>query len=234
MPYLQLRITFDPSSNRNAKSVFSLLRSFTRNWLVPAHANPEPPEYTAGQENLNKYGEQCDPHYHLNAYFDPPDLKDPLRSAKNWLRKNAISRDFTLKGNKIWSCTLVEEPKDYDRWIRYPLKEAPVPALTSISGERLKQLHLLAYEERKRSVEINVMKREKAVDKISLKDKLFKHLSGLDPQGHQDIWLAILNYYTQEGKAINFQTINGYTILYQLHIKEITPLQAYVMRSNPQ
>ena len=139
MPYLQLRITFDPSHNlRNAKTVYGLLRSFTKNWL-DADA-----EYTAGCEHLNKYGEQCDPHYHLNAYFDPPDLKDPLRSAKNWLRKNAISRDFTLKGNKIWSCTLVEEPKDYERWIRYPLKEAPCTELTSLEPEELKQRHLLA------------------------------------------------------------------------------------------
>ena len=47
-----------------------------------------------------------------HAYFVAPDLKDPLRSAKEWLRREAHSNDFNLKGNKVWSCTLVEEPKD--------------------------------------------------------------------------------------------------------------------------
>jgi hypothetical protein len=30
-----------------------------------------------------------------------------------------------------------------------------------------------------------------------------------------------------QGKSVCYQTINGYTILYQLHIKTLTPDEAY-------
>ncbi len=246
MPFLQLRITLDPSGNRNHHNTFLLLKKFRRVWLTN-----QDPDYqsTAGFENLNKYGESCTPHFHLNAYFVAPDLKDPLRSAKEWLRREAHSNDFNLKGNKVWSCTLVEEPKDFSRWFRYPLKETPVPELCDMFPDealKLEHIHELAIEERKRSIEINILKREKAIDKQSFKDKLFKHLDSLnygaikdeaqafDDPDHQTIWVQTLSYYSDQGKSVCFKTINGYTILYQLHIKTLTPEQCYVMRSNPQ
>lgn len=245
MPFLQLRITLDPSGTRTRSSVFLLLKKFRRVWI----SNQDDDfQSTAGYETLNKFGESCDPHFHLNVQFVAPDLKDPLRSAKEWLRREANSLDFHLKGNKVWSCTLVEEPKDFDRWYRYPLKETPVPELCSsdfLSPLNQQQI-TIAREERKRSIEINILKREKAIDKQSFRDKLFKHLDGLhtalhqdDPQvypppDHQTIWISILSYYSDQGKAVCFKTINGYAILYQLHIGTLTPAQCYVMRSNPQ
>ncbi len=239
MPFLQLRITCDPSGNRTRASTFLLLKKFRRVWL---HNQDETFQSTAGYETLNKFGESCDPHFHLNAYFVTPDLKDPLRSAKEWLRREARSLDFNLKGNKVWSCTLVEEPKDFDRWCRYPLKETPVPELCNDFVD-FGDLVKLAKEERKRSIEINVIKREKAIDKQSFKDKLFLYLENAFPIGegmtkrfcsHQEIWTSILKYYTDQGKSVCFKTINGYTILFQLHIGHLTPDQCYVMRSNPQ
>lgn len=239
MPYLQLRITIDPSHNRGHNDCLQLLNRFVHKWcrkldpldlVCPTDGTTA---YTCGVEELNKFGEPCDPHFHLNVYFDPPDLKDPLRSAREFLRKNAIDIGFRLKGNKVWSCTLVEEPKDYTRWIRYPLKEKPVRAFCA-NVPNLEQLIIDSHNERKHSVELNVIKREKAIDKQSLKDKLFSHLAELDLKNHQQIWEAILNYYISNGKAVCFNTINGYTILYQLHIKLLTPTQCYIMRKNPQ
>ncbi len=247
MTYLQLRITLDPSGGRTKPRVHNILYYFIKHWLLPQ--DPSGLTHTAGYETLNKYGEPCDPHFHLNAHFDPPDLKDPLRSAKNWLKRKALEFDFSLKGNKVWSCTLVEEPQDFERWIRYPLKESPVPVLCSVAPDQfvpdnhffegtldLKQLARDAQVERKRSIELNIIKRTKAIDKQSFRDKLFKHLdSRTDPwEGHQHIWISILEYYQHEGKVINFQTISGYTTLYQLHKGLLSCEQCYVMRSNPQ
>ncbi len=243
MPYLQLRITLDPSGTRSRPTVFLLLKKFIRVWIKNQDSDPM---VSAGYEELNKFGEPCDPHFHLNAYFSACDLKDPLRSAKEWLRREANSLEFQLKGNKVWSCTLVEEPSDFDRWFRYPLKENPLPELMTLlpsTEEEFTEMILLAREERKRSIEINILKREKAIDKQSFKDKLFKHLDETFPIGedmtkrfcsHQEIWTAILSYYSDQGKAVCFKTINGYTILYQLAIGHLTPDQCYVMRSNPQ
>ncbi len=245
MTYLQLRITLDPSGNRNKFQTLNLLNRFVKKWLLPQ--DPSGVSYTTGYETLNKFGEPCDPHFHLNAHFDPPDLKDPLRSAKNFLRKEALAREFSLKGNKVWSCTLVEEPQDFDRWIRYPLKEEPFPPLCKISlialGDTydIDQLAHDSQVERKRSIELNIIKRTKAIDKQSLKDKLFKHLETLHeaftrPESRYEsvIWIAILNWYRDQGKAINFQTISGYTVLWSLHIGLLTPLDCYNMRSNRQ
>lgn len=253
MPYLQLRITLDPSGNRNRENVKQLLRSFRNKWL----RLQDNVAHTCGYELLNKFGEPCDPHFHLNAYFDPPDLKDPLRSARNWIRREASAYDFNLKGNKQWSCTMVEEPKDYERWIRYPLKETGVFDLCSSawrlsqdpSGNKSKELTVTyqqmvrdARNERKRSIEINILKRDKAIDKQSFKDKLFKHLDGLHtalwkddpsncpPPDHKIIWINILAYYREQGKSVCFKTISGYTTLYQLHIGTITPEECYQLR----
>ncbi len=231
MTFLQLRITVDPSGTRNADRVGRLLKSFLKNWILVQDPSAV---YTGGFERLNKYGEPCDPHYHLNADFDPSDLKDPLRSAKNWLKKQAIASDYHLKGNKVWSCTLVEEPTDHDRWLRYPLKEYPVMDLTNHPNHQ--NLHYIAFEERKRSVEINILKRQKLADKQSFRDKLFKYLDAKNHESndndeeeftHRTIWLLILKYYTDQGKAVCFKTINGYTLLYMLYIGLMTPEEAY-------
>lgn len=249
MTYLQLRITLDPSGNRSAPATFNLLRAFVREWLF--NQDPSGVSYTTGVEKLNKFGEPCDEHFHFNAHFDPPDLKDPLRSAKNWLRKKALAQEFNLKGNKVWSCTIVEEPNDWERWIRYPLKEKPIFELSKLALHYspeggIQQLARDAQNERKRGIELNVIKREKAMDKQSFKDKLFKYLDsppdgGDHPKTHCSVWIAILQYYMEQGKAVCYKTITGYTDLYLLHKGLKTPLEAYaqamgqkVVRSNPQ
>ena len=245
MPYLQLRITLDPSGTRSYHPVRSLLRHFLVKWVPDSSDNI----FTCGYEKLNKFGEPCSPHFHLNVSIDPMtiDLTNPLRSAREFLRREAVKRDFTLKGNKQWSLTMVEEPKDFERWIRYPLKETPVLELTGFgrlnkkaepwTAKFLQEQMPLAQAERKRSIELNLLKREKLADKTSFRDKLFEHLDehfAEKAPDHQDIWIAILEFYQSQGKAICFKTVTGYTVGYQLHIKAITPLQCYVMRQNPQ
>lgn len=245
MPYLQLRITCDPSGSRTDDTVFSLLHRFVKKWVQPDVNTTS--EFTCGYEELNKFGEPCAPHYHLNVYFDPPDLKDPLRSAKEWLKREAIARDFRLKGNKVWSCTLVDEPKDYLRWIRYPLKEKPMVTLVKVIdsvGNDFTQLVHDAQTERKRSIEINIIKREKLADKSSFRDKLFEHLDDsllvdATPPDHKAIWITILKFYQSQKKSICFKTVSGYTISYQLQIGTLTPMECYsitefeCVRSNP-
>ena len=244
MPYLQLRITEDTAALSH-DATLQLLNRFVKKW-IPTDGSSA---YTCGVEEYNKYGEWCQRHVHLNVYFDPPDIKDPLRSAKEFLKKNAIDIGFRLKGNKVWSCTLVEEPKDYDRWIRYTLKEKPVWAFCHGVPD-LEQLATDARHERKTAVEINILKREKAIDKQSFRDKLFKWLDdgeahhtmppscrgpdAPDHPDHDEIWKSILDYYCKQGKAVCFKTISGYTILYQLHIGTIGYTECYKMRNKQQ
>jgi hypothetical protein len=228
--YLQLRITIDPSGNRSYQNVLLLLKAFVRDWVKP---QDDTFLSSAGFEQLNKFGERCSPHFHLNVHLVPPELLNPLRSAKEWLRRKALNQDYRLAGNPIWSCTMVEEPDDFDRWIRYPLKETPLFDLCSELTNYETLCHD-AHTEQLRSIEINCIKRAKAIDKCSHRDKLFAQLDQFfsaipdsRPASHKNIWTAILSYYMDQGKSVCYQTINGYTILYQLHIKTLTPDEAY-------
>lgn len=250
MPYLQVRITLsDPSGqdqslgpNRTHDAVHYLIRRLIKH----LEARDSDCVYATGFETLNKYGEPCAPHFHFNCQFDSWDLKDPLRSIKDYIKKQAIRGNYHVKGNRQWSCTLVEEPADFDRWIRYPLKETPVGCFCSrlpgSNGDKKcfpNSLAAAAKEERKRSIEINLLKRAKLADKLTFKDKIFKYLqerSATLPSipDHQWIWETILQYYCDQGKSICFKTVSGYTILYQIHIKQLTYTQCYVMRSNPE
>ncbi len=244
MVFTSIRVTLtDPSGSRPAHRIISFMRALTRHLVDKFYAEDIKLPTTGGLEKLNKYGEPCHPHIHFNFEYEPFDLIDPKRALREWCRKYAASHDFELKGNAIWSLQFFEDPEDCDsleRWWRYPLKERPIPALCYHPEDGfLARGSLLARDERMRSVSANLLARQKTLDKNSLKDKLFKYLD--DPSGadvssasHQLIWVAILNYYTKEGKAISFQTIDGYTILYQLHIGQLTPHQCYLMRKNPQ
>lgn len=246
MVFTSIRVTLtDPSGSRPAHRIISFMRALTRHLVEKFYTESIKLPTTGGLEKLNKYGEPCHPHIHFNFEYEPFDLIDPKRALREWCRKYAASHDFELKGNAVWSLQFFEDPEDCDsleRWWRYPLKERPIPALCYHPEEGfLEKLTLLARDERVRSVSANLLARQKTLDKNSLKDKLFKFLDDKNTESyhndqpeftHKTIWILILEYYTQEGKAISFQTINGYTILYQLYLKLITPEQAYEMRSN--
>ena len=261
MPYLKFRISCSPldaSGNYDGPRTRTSLRSLVKH--LHNRILEEDPEafVTTGWETLNNYGEPCHHHFHLHSFFDPDTLTNPLRTFKDSLRKKAKNLGIHLAGNKVWAFTLVEEPKDLDRFLRYPLKENPVlcfctnawesntPENTNAYSPEFQQQVVNAREEQKRSIELNLLKRQKTQEKQSFRDKLFEHLDGLHTALHKDspseyplpdhqtIWISILTYYVELGKSVCFKTINGYTILYQLHIHTIDPLQCYQMRSNPQ
>ncbi len=258
MVFLQLRITLPLEEEENSvfhanrvKAILIALKNHIINDIDPDAL------YSCGREKLNKYGEPCPEHFHFNISYVNDALSDPLRSIKTWIRKSYSDAGIELKGNKVWSCTMVEEPNDFLRWIRYPLKEHPIRCLCHISttfpgydkspetlsayNDILETAILLATEERKQAVEANIVHREKSREKQTLKDKLFKHLDDLnygaikdekqasEHPSHQTIWEQIVHFYMELGKPICFRTLNGYTLLYQLHTGAITPSQAYVM-----
>lgn len=250
MPYASIRITLDPSNSRTRCVVENLFLALKR------HFQDDEFQSTCGYETLNKYGEPCSPHYHFNFRYVVNDLKDPKRSLVSLCRKYAVAHGFELKGPHQWCCQLFPDPDDLDhisRWFRYPLKENPIQRLCVLDRGSygastsdscpLPLLCLLAKDERQRSVESNCLAREKSRNKTQFKDRMFTHLDKVfelsnnhhrEPS-HKEIWIAIVEYYRSEDKPINFQTIDGYTTLYQLHISSITPASAYenrIIKSN--
>ncbi len=246
MPFMKLRISLDISDNvvfdpsipahlDDRQRHFRLIRTMIK--------DKEIDQATIGFETKNKYGEPCRPHFHCHFYFINPDIIDPKRSITQYLKSRANSQDIKLKGNKKWCLQLVEEPEDHDRFYRYPFKFGAgydgFANCNLIIGDTLHPTQIkIAVEENKQRIDANCLHREKSREKQTFKDKLFKHLEDMQHkddysfQNHQCIWISILEYYKEEGKPINMQTIDGYTTLYQLHIGTLTPLQAYVMRTN--
>lgn len=220
MPYFQLRITF--SETRTKEICIRAVRKLKN------HLNLV--EYCAGLEDLNKYGEPCSPHIHFNFVADI-DRVNPKRCIQDWLRRWFANRDVELKGNKMWSLQMVEEPKDYDRWFRYPLKEGrSEPDMVilfkkeDVSGVELLQLRdrlqTRAVDERKTSIEMNILRREKLRNKDQFKQKMYdfidEELKGTDikKSTHNWIWCEIYHYYQKIEKPINFSVIEGYTNLW--------------------
>lgn len=225
MPYASIRFTLDPSSGRTADRVFKLCHYLHDKYKSEFFQS------SCGLEMLNKYGEPTLPHVHYNFYYEQHELIDPKRSLVSVCRKYADKHEFALRGPQAWCLQLFPEPEDIEhenRWFRYPLKENMINHLTSL---QLRELQPFARDERTRSVEANCIARDKARDKVQFKDKLFSYLKNKlipkPPPNHNEIWVTICEYYKQEGKPINFTTISGYTVLYQLEIGTLSFQSAY-------
>ena len=224
-------VVFDPSNTLHyddRRRHYMLIKNMIKDKEID-HA-------TVGFETKNKYGEPCRPHFHCHFYYHNPDIIDPKRSITQYLKSRAEARDIKLKGNKKWCLQLVEEPEDYNRFYRYPFKFGmESESCFQIFNETISHDQVrLAVEENKQRIDANIIHREKSREKQTFKDKLFLHLDKMEEEtlrDHEQIWIDILEFYRSQDKPINFQTIDGYTILYQLHIGTLTPSQAYMMRS---
>lgn len=138
---------------------------------------------TAGLEELNKYGEPCHQHIHFNFHYEPCDLLNPKRALVSWLRNHAEKSGFELRGVATWCVQFFPDPEAFNdemRFWRYPLKERPIPALCHLPDDHeptLEELTLLARDERQRSIEANIIARDKAISRVTFKDKLFESLN---------------------------------------------------------
>ena len=221
MPYFQLRITFSQTRTMHVvlRSISFLIREYNLD------------TYSCGHEKLNKYGEPCDPHVHFNFLHDI-DRVNPKRCIQDKLRRHYELQDISLKGNKQWSLQMVEEPTDFYRWLRYPLKENPVPHLcknvdTECEGNDFKQLAKDAQNERATSIEINLLRREKLRNKDQFKNQMYDYIKSFDQDelnpllqqyqyktNHMKVWKLIYKFYQLREKPINWTTIEGYTNLF--------------------
>lgn len=231
MPYFQVRITIDPSSNRTLKFCHSLVKKIIRE-------RHQPYEYSFGYEQLNRCGEPCPPHIHFHFVTDVNDLCDPLRAMKKYIHDIALnSFDVKLKFPN-WCVQMVEEPQDHEKWLRYPLKEHGYIGLFKSADDEYsyQSLEAVAKSLRREAVERNVIHRNRMLEKKSFFDKLTDYLNDInsDPSGtiiypiqQRSTWRNVFKYYIEQKKAICFKTIDGYTILYLANHGMINSSEAY-------
>ena len=87
MPYFQLRITF--SQTRTEPICLRAVKALIRHLDLKEHS--------CGIEQLNKYGEPCDPHIHFNFVADIERV-NPKRCIQDWIRRHFQNNDIELKG----------------------------------------------------------------------------------------------------------------------------------------
>ncbi len=241
MPYFQLRITF--SELRTPDTCLLAIRRLIRHYNLKEHS--------LGLEQLNKYGEPCDPHLHFNFIADIERV-NPKRCVQDWLRRWFSNRDIELRGNRMWSLQMVEEPADYDRWFRYPIKEelpeydASGMAIRQtffkkegMEGAELRahymQLRQRAVDERRTSIEHNILRREKLRVKDQFKQKMYDFIAENAQENNKSkeyIWCLIFEYYRKIEKPINFSVIEGYTNLWLADHGQLSPQSAYNLAHN--
>lgn len=161
-------------------------------------------------EKKNKYGEPTHPHFHFN--FETDASKEAIQA---WIRRWP---SFKIKGNKMYSVSRFAEPRDYDRWYRYCCKEWVLEKHTKgFSKPELEKMKLLAKDERARAIEYNIKKRDDRHKKDTLFNRYSKTIrDNLKKSDYKSIWIAFLQCYKADDRAINPLTLKGYTYLYQL------------------
>jgi len=164
--------------------------------------------YITADEKTNKFGEAIKRHFHFNFICDGK--KDTIQK---WIRKWFSDRDFVCKGNQCYCLQQTDEPEDIKRWLRYNMKEKYLGKLTKLpyTVEEIKEMETLAKDERSRSSTINLKKREKLLNTQTLFDKICKKLEKENFSTKQEIFIFIGKYYLEEGKPVNYTTIEGYT-----------------------
>lgn len=208
MPFYQLRITVDASANRSREKIMMGLDRFIKSHTLEA--------YTCGYEKLNKYGESenCTPHFHFH-FVAYPDGKNPLRNLRLWFRNWFSKNESRLKGNKEWAFTEVAEPKDYDRWIRYALKETPVKDFC-YGIDNLELEAQRAKDERAISIQHNLNARLKREQKDQFKRKMYEYIEANKPStpSFRSIWKILFKFYQEQERPMNWNNLDGYTNLW--------------------
>ena len=169
--------------------------------------------YITADEKTNKFGEAIKRHFHFN--FICEGKKDTIQK---WIRKWYSDRDYVCRGNKSYCLTIYEEPEDLKRWLRYCMKEKYLGKLTKLPYpvDQIKEMEALAKDERSRSSSINLKKREKLLNTQTMFDKICKKLEKENYGSKREIFIFIAKYYVEEGKPVNYKTIEGYTYNWML------------------
>ena len=183
--------------------------------------------YILADEKLNKFGESA--HHHWHFTFISEDTKESLQ---RWIKRQYAKMEYICKGDKCYALTCCDEPKDLKRWYRYCMKEKYIPQYTKLTEwtkEELDALELCAKDERKTTISLNLAKRAKQQNKTTMFDKLEKHLNSLKKElkTFRSINIEIIKYYVSQGHSLNVKTVDGYTNLYMIRKKLLTPEAFY-------
>lgn len=225
MVFVQLRVSLAKSFKIKEEEL-TKLHKFEVYKVIKEIVKDSDGDYTVGYEVKNKFNETIAGHFHACYELEDNPLKDTLQ--KKIKKQFKALCGVELKGNKCYAVQLIDSPTDYYRWIRYPLKETPIKDLCLVKDKALDDLIMLAKDERERSSEASIARRLKAEQTTTFKEKMFAWLEENKVTGSQKaIYLKVDEYYVQEGKPLNFNTMLGYVDNYMRVTGLLTASQFY-------
>lgn len=209
--YYSLRIT--PSEFNCSMPVCLLIVKA----LIRDKKNVDQDMYITALEKTDKKGRPTKEHIHFN--FIDERKKDTLQT---WIRRYFADREYLCKGNKCYALSSYDEPDDITRWLRYCMKENWILELTHLkefSPDEIKNMEMLAKDERSRQIEVNLKREEKQNQKETLYDRICKYLeknADKIPQTYRGLYTAIVKYYLTDCSTLCARTVNGVTYKYML------------------
>lgn len=175
--------------------------------------------YTWGIETMDKFGDLTHKHVHIHFCCDVK-IGTLRKRFQRW-RESELGVRWSggRTGNVLYSLTQEEDVLDLKRFFRYPFKQVSERELISTVNQKfppnfnLYEEVGLAHEEWKRHVDMNRKKRDDLLKPVT-RDKIFEYLDEKfkDRQTtKRDILIALMQFYADEERAANKQTIIGYT-----------------------
>lgn len=231
MSFCDIRITTDKILGEDASGNSQKHRDYAFAFLYANTAKWEADDYVMGEEKTNKFGEPTHWHYHINFYTDKEIKKDTVQK---WIRNT-----YNLKGNAQYCVRVHIDLEDRNRWWRYPMKEKLVIHSKDIDecleGATLKELKLLAKDEKKRQCEQNVKSRQNLLDKNAFRDNMFRYFKdeykAVIPSD-KILWCKMSMYYIKHSKTPPFSKLDDVVIDFKVSIGHITIEEVYDIRHN--
>ncbi|AXQ66273.1 MAG: putative replicase [Cressdnaviricota sp.] len=218
--FYKLRITLSTSdqSDRDCSGVRRLCLNLKKKYKIKLSS--------FGIENINNKGQTVPEHIHFHFEL-VDDLHDnPHRNVKRWIQTQMPS----LKGLAIWSFPPPEECSDIHRFLRYPLKIKSDPTL--FECPEYLDFDYATEEILAKNEYADVVKKQQAyAEKQECKTTLYDQMSSLitldlsqnpQPISVSLIFNKMVDFYVNQKKPVNPQTLNGYVILYLISNNHIT------------
>lgn len=215
--FISIRITpkFCELKNDPDNEKFRLL-SWVNNLRI--HLKSENEMCLVGFENLDKKGRETHPHYHINLYCEDIVKKDTLAK---WMRNN-----FNISGKQAYCLQVFGDVDDELRWWRYCCKEKLI-FQNGFKSDEIKEMTLLAKDERKNQIQSNLKLEAKIEDKNCFREKLISHFKEYykevtDQPTYKELWLEVAAYYRNKSKTPNFDGLKNIVIDVQLSLGLLT------------
>ncbi len=185
-------------------------------------------KFTSGIEYRNKRGEFKKNHFHF--HFVSINKKDTI--AKQFKRR--IMEEYNDTRKKSHAYSLIPQGEvNYDKLWRYPIKERDFRETKFYSfckgfdETELRELNLVAHQQRKVQYEVNQTKQSKKED-VSFVERFCSYLdNSTTSKSHQGIFVALLEFYIQQDKPPNHKQLCDYSYLYMIKKKYISPEEYY-------